>query len=222
MDQFPKNRGVFFLLSCFCRLGPFWFQYDWPQTRITLALRIHSSGNWPLWHWRCPKVVLRGKVSRTYTRELTKLSPLFSINTHPPPRLCKCLGIYSICLSSWPLTMVKLGQSPQFASCTDWLIRKFSNRNHRFWVRGWWLRTKQIRIMNMNAVHVNGVCIELSLLKGCAITPLIATEIQSKIQHPQQIFLHFPASYVRLPEGTLNNKARITLILTIFLKRMGK
>lgn len=117
--------------------------------------------------------------------------------------------------------MVKLGQSPQFASCTDWLIRKFSNHNHLFWVHGWWLITKQIGIMKMNAVCIC-VCIELSLLKGCVITPLIATEIQSKIQHPQQIFVNFPASYVRLPEGTLNNKARITLILTIFLKKMGK
>ena len=178
--SFPQGSGcflfAFMLLPPRTFLVPIWLASNTDYLRCTEQTRIHSSGLFATVALEVSKGRLKRQgIERTYTRKLTKRSPLFpwpfSINTHPPPRLCKCLGIYSICLSSWPLTMVKLGQSPKFASCTDWLTRKFSNHNHRFWVRGWWLRTKQIRIMKMNAVHVN-VCLYRTILtKGLCYHP---------------------------------------------------
>ena len=79
-DHFPRDRGVFFLLSCFCRLGPFWFQYDWPQTRITLALSKLGSTQvacLPLALEVSKRCLKRQGIERIYTRKLTKLSPLF-------------------------------------------------------------------------------------------------------------------------------------------------
>lgn len=76
-------------------------------------------------------------------------SPRCPFKKHPSTAGCKCLGIFSFCLSSWPSWWVR---GSKFAICTDWLIRKLGNHNYLFWLRSWWLITEQIRIMNMNAL----------------------------------------------------------------------
>lgn len=72
--SFPQKSGcflfAFMLLPPRTFLVPRWLASNTDYLRCTEQTRINSSGNLPLWHWRCPKVVLRGNgIERTYPRK---------------------------------------------------------------------------------------------------------------------------------------------------------